>query len=214
MRWMRAAAMIGRPTTISSRRRSEPMVPAITRPEAMPNERSRADLKELWPIARFPVLRDEAADRTIPESSIIIEYLAQHHPGPVRLLPADPDLARQTRLRDRFYDLYIDVPMQKIVFDRLRPAGRKDPAGVDDARATLRTAYAMIEREMATKTWAADGGIGEWPLPGWPRATTTTSWRGSTPLWPSGVALARGPCSVRLKVLQWLGRRAGREPAH
>jgi len=124
------------------------------------NEASLTELKALWPFGKFPVLRDEAADRTIPESSIIIEYLDQHHPGPVRLLPADPDLARQTRLRDRFYDLYVDVPMQKIVFDRLRPAGRKDPAGVDDARTTLRTAYDMIEREMATKMWAMSEAFG------------------------------------------------------
>ena len=124
------------------------------------SERSLAELKALWPFGKFPVLRDEAADRTIPESSIIIEYLAEHRPGPVRLLPADPDLARQTRMRDRFYDLYVNVPMQKIVFDRLRPAGRKDPAGVDDARTTLRTAYEMIEREMATRTWAMGDAFG------------------------------------------------------
>ena len=36
MRWMRAAAIMGRPTTMSSRRSAEPMVPAITDPEAIP----------------------------------------------------------------------------------------------------------------------------------------------------------------------------------
>ena len=76
------------------------------------------------PSARCPVLRDDAKDRTVPESSIIIEYLAQHYPGRTQLVPADADLARQTRLRDRFYDLYVHEPMQKIVADRLRPAGR------------------------------------------------------------------------------------------
>src|SRR5438270_3079489 len=38
-------------------------------------------LKKLWPIGKFPVLRDEARDWTVPETSIIIEYLAQHYPG-------------------------------------------------------------------------------------------------------------------------------------
>ncbi len=42
---------------------------------------STAEFKKIWPIGKFPVLRDEARDRTIPESSIIIEYLAQHYPG-------------------------------------------------------------------------------------------------------------------------------------
>src|SRR5262245_21086770 len=67
---------------------------------------SAAAFKQIWPIGKFPVLRDEAADRTIPESSIIIEYLGQQHPGRKQLVPADADLARQVRFRDRFYDLY------------------------------------------------------------------------------------------------------------
>src|SRR6185437_10536316 len=62
----------------------------------------RAALLKLWPIGKFPVLRDDAADRTIPESSIIIEYLDERFPGRTRFIPADPKLALQTRLRDRF----------------------------------------------------------------------------------------------------------------
>src|SRR6267154_6215754 len=53
------------------------------------NEASTAAFKKLWPIAKMPVLRDDARDRTIPESSIIIEYLAQHYPGGTKLIPAD-----------------------------------------------------------------------------------------------------------------------------
>lgn len=118
------------------------------------NEASIAAFRKLWPIAKMPVLRDEARNRTIPESSIIIEYLAQYYPGRTALIPADPDLALRTRLGDRFYDLYVHEPMQKIVGDRLRPAGKNDPHGVEAARALLRTAYGMIDEEMAAKTWA------------------------------------------------------------
>ena len=118
------------------------------------SEASRAAFFALWPIGKIPVLRDRARERTIPESSIIIEYLAQYYPGPTALVPPGPDLARQTRMRDRFYDLHVAVPMQKIVTDRLRPEGGHDPFGVEQARAALTTAYDMIEREMATKTWA------------------------------------------------------------
>jgi glutathione S-transferase len=118
------------------------------------DEASRAELTKIWPPGKFPVLRDEAKDRTIPESSIIIEYLAQHYPGRTQLVPADADLARQTRLRDRFFDLYVNVPMQKVVTDRLRPAGRSDPHGVEEARALLRTACGMIDQDMETRTWA------------------------------------------------------------
>jgi glutathione S-transferase len=118
------------------------------------NETSSAAFKKIWPIGKFPVLRDEAKDRTVPESSIIIEYLAQHYPGKTQLVPVDAELARQTRLRDRFYDLYVNVPMQKIVADRLRPAGNSDPHGVEQARTLLQTACGMIDQEMGTKTWA------------------------------------------------------------
>lgn len=118
------------------------------------DETSRAEFKKIWPIGKFPVLRDDRRDRTVPESSIIIEYLAQHYPGRVQLVPADADLARQTRMRDRFYDLYVNVPMQKVVTDRLRPAGKNDPHGVEQAKALLQTAYGLIEEDMATRTWA------------------------------------------------------------
>ncbi len=118
------------------------------------NEASSAKLRKLWPVGKIPVLRDEARDRTVPESSTIIEYLAQHYPGGTKLVPADPDLARQTRLVDRFYDLQVNVPMQKVVTDRLRPEGQHDPYGVEQAKAALRTAYGMIEQGMDAKTWA------------------------------------------------------------
>src|SRR3990170_5888023 len=65
------------------------------------NETERTALLKLWPIGKFPVLRDEARDQTIPESNIIIEYLDRHHPGRVRFIPDDADHAWQMRLRDR-----------------------------------------------------------------------------------------------------------------
>ena len=99
-------------------------------------------------------MRDEAADRIVPESSIIIEYLDRHYPGATRFLPEDPDLARQTRMRDRFFDLYVHVPMQKIVTDKLRPEGGNDPVGVAEAHAMLATTLAMIDRDVEAKSWA------------------------------------------------------------
>ena len=45
--------------------------------------------------------------------------------------------------------------MQKIVTDRLRPAGSNDPHGVELARQQLLTAYGIIERDMAARQWAA-----------------------------------------------------------
>jgi glutathione S-transferase len=115
---------------------------------------SRA-LRKLWPVGKFPVLRDEARDRTVPESSIIIEYLDRHFPGRTQLLPADPERALKVRLADRFFDLYVHDPMQRIVGDKLRPADKKDPYGVDVAKAMLSKAYDMLDQDIASKRWAA-----------------------------------------------------------
>ena len=117
--------------------------------------KERADFVALWPIGKFPVIRDEAKGRTVPESSPIIEYLARHYPGPVALIPHDAELAWQVRAQDRFLDLYVHNEMQKVVGDRLRPPDKKDPYGVEQARARINTCYDMLERHLASKTWIA-----------------------------------------------------------
>jgi len=114
----------------------------------------RAAFVKLWPIGKFPVLRDEDRGLTIPESTIIIEHLAQNHSTAAALVPSDPGLALRVRAQDRFFDLHLHNQMQAIVGDRLRPADSKDPLGVAQARAKLGTAYDVIERDMASKTWA------------------------------------------------------------
>ena len=124
------------------------------------NPDERAALLKIWPIGKFPVLRDAAKDRIVPESSIIIEYLATHYPGATRFLPADADAARQIRLRDRFYDLYVHLPMQKIMGDRMRPADARDPHGVAEARARITSCYGMIDKEVAQRSWAMGEAFG------------------------------------------------------
>ena len=118
------------------------------------DETSRAAFLKVWRIGKFPVLVDASRQCTIPESSIIIEYLDQHYAGKTQFIPFDPNLARQVRMRDRFYDHYLQVPMRKIVGDRMRPPGQKDPFGVEQAKAQLRTALDITEQDMANKTWA------------------------------------------------------------
>ncbi len=119
------------------------------------DERQRAELLKLWAIGKFPVLRDDARDRTVPESTIILEYLAEHYSTPGRFVPRDPERARQCRLRDRFFDNYVNLPVGKIVTDTFRPDGRHDPFGVEQAGAQLATAYAIAEAELRDGEWAA-----------------------------------------------------------
>lgn len=111
-----------------------------------------AEFAAHWPLKRMPVLVD--GERTVVESSIIIEYLALYHRGPVTLIPEDARLALEVRMLDRFFDNYVMTPMQKIVFDKIRPEDKRDPAGVADAHALLDTAYQWLESNLKPNAWA------------------------------------------------------------
>ena len=128
-----------------------PFVPHVVN---LGDRQARDEFSKIWPFAKFPVLRDEARGRTVPESTTIIEYLAQHYPGPAKLIPNDPELAAHARAADRFYDLHLHQPMQKVVGDKLRPADCHDPSGVDQARQQMRTALRIADSEMALRRWA------------------------------------------------------------
>jgi glutathione S-transferase len=119
------------------------------------NPAVREAYRKVWPFAQFPVLRDAARARTIPESTMIIEYLAHHHAGAVKLVPEDPEQAWQVRATDRFYDLHLHEPMQKVVLDRLRPADGHDPIGVEAAKQEIRTALEIANTQLASRGWAA-----------------------------------------------------------
>jgi glutathione S-transferase len=114
---------------------------------------SRAEFAALWPIAKMPVLEDKARGEVVAETSTIIDYLDQYYPGPVRFVPADPERARLTRFWDRIHDLYIELPMQKMVLDRFRADDDHDATGVAEARKLMATALAMIDRDLAGKAW-------------------------------------------------------------
>jgi glutathione S-transferase len=116
----------------------------------------KAALERLWPMGKFPVLRDEARDVTIPESSLIVEYLDRAHSGPPPLVPADPDAALQARLWDRFFDHYVEHPLQKVVGDALRPEDGRDPHGVEEAKVVLGRAYDLLEASLGDReSWMA-----------------------------------------------------------
>ena len=115
------------------------------------SEAERAELQALWPLVKFPVLRDHARQRTVPESSMIIEYL-DHQPGQsTRLIPEDWETALDVRLWDRFFDHYVMTPMQQIVADRIQSAN----GDLSSQRALLATAYGMLEQQLTDREWIA-----------------------------------------------------------
>lgn len=111
----------------------------------------RERLAAHWPLCKFPVLHDAARGRSVPESTIIIEYLDRHAPGLQPLIPADPDAALDVRLWDRLVDQYVHNPMQEIVLERIRGTG----ADTVPQRALLVTSYRLIEQQLGTHAWLA-----------------------------------------------------------
>jgi glutathione S-transferase len=114
---------------------------------------SFAEFAAHWPLKRFPLLVDDG--RPVAEATIIIEHLGIYHPGPVRLIPDDPAAALETRFLDRFFDNYVQTPMQTIVGDALRQPAERNAKSVGDARALLDTTYSWLEQRMAQREWAS-----------------------------------------------------------
>jgi glutathione S-transferase len=112
-----------------------------------------ADWESRWPVKRFPILLDQG--REILEATIVIEYLDVHYPGPVRMIPENPDTAIDVRMMDRFFDNYISTPQQKVVFNALRPEVDRDPYGVNESREMLERAYTWLDKRMQGRQWAS-----------------------------------------------------------
>lgn len=112
---------------------------------------AKAAYAKIHPLAKIPLLiRDDGW--LIPESSIIVEFLDQHTPKP-RLIPEEPDKARQARLLDRMIDLYCTDPSATIFLDTLKPVSQSDPAVVVQARARLDVMYDFLAKQLEGKTW-------------------------------------------------------------
>ena len=118
-----------------------------------------ADWLQRWPLAKFPLLVD--GERSVVETSIIIEYLHLAHPGPVRLLPEDPMAALNVRFLDRFFDLHLMTPVQHAVNGALSGDASKQQEALAQAVEKLELAYAWLEGHLSAKdaAWAAESGF-------------------------------------------------------
>lgn len=106
-----------------------------------------------WPLAKFPLLLD--GERSIVETSVIIEYLQIKYPGAVRLLPEDPMTALDVRFLDRFFDLHIMDAVQFAVAIALRRIPGTADEGIAIAKERLEPAYAWLDTHLKGKSWAA-----------------------------------------------------------
>ena len=120
----------------------------------------RARLAELWPVGSIPVLVDGDA------------CWASRRRSSSTSTPALVHRASTRRLWDRVIDGQVMTPMQKIVADSLRPEDARDPYGVDEARATLDRAYALLD-DQPRRTTGSPGRRSASPTARPPRRSST-----------------------------------------
>lgn len=111
-----------------------------------------SEFAALWPIKRFPVVKD--GKELIFEATAIIEYLEARYPDTPRLIPDDPMKAVEVRMWDRFFDNYVNYPQQRLVYLSI---GREPNDGEDGAKwkAAFDEAYTLLDRRMAKREWVA-----------------------------------------------------------
>ena len=138
-----------------------------------------AEWLQRWPLRKFPLLVD--GEREIVETSIIIEYLQLVHPGPVRLLPADPMAALDVRFLDRFFDLHVMNAVQHAVDAALTVIPVKREEGLVIAGEKLERAYAWLEGQLAGQDLGRRRGLHAGGLRGRARRCSTRTGRTGSP---------------------------------
>ena len=132
-------------------------IPFTYRPLGPEHPENGAEWAQRWPMRKMPVLVD--GDRTIVETSAIIEHLQLEHGGPTKLIPQPGPAAVEVRMLDRIFDNYVMTPMNKLVADAMRAPEARDAQGCTDARQTLDTIYAWLDETMKDRDWSAGGGF-------------------------------------------------------
>jgi glutathione S-transferase len=126
---------------IAFHEKAVPFTPVILYPG---DPEQRAQLQKLTPLGKVPLLVLDNGWK-VPESTTIVEYLETHASGP-RLIPEDPDLARQTRFHDRLGDLYVNEPYRTVLRD-------PDKERVAQARERLDAMLGGLDNHLANRTW-------------------------------------------------------------
>jgi glutathione S-transferase len=130
-------------------------LPFTWRPINNGDATAEEEFAQRWPMRHMPLLTDGGRD--VVEASIVIEYLERYRGDAPPLIPLDAEPALHVRFLDRYFDNYVMTPMQRIVYDHIRPADQRDARGVADARALLERSYAWLDAHMAGREWAAGG---------------------------------------------------------
>lgn len=123
----------------------EPSIVSLGTPEG------RAAYEAIYPIGKVPLLKP-TEDYSIPESSIIIEYLEGHYPQGTRLIPEGVDAARQVRFCDRMCDLYINDACVAILGQQ-RGFAPQTERQLASAAKHLKISYEFLNKRLSNQDW-------------------------------------------------------------
>ena len=108
--------------------------------------------RKIYPLGKIPFLVLDDG-HWVPESSIIVEYLDTHFETGPKLIPADPELSRQVRFKDRMYDLYLNDPVTTLIFQGWKPEAERDQALIERSRRRIGVMYDFMEHNLESQTW-------------------------------------------------------------
>jgi glutathione S-transferase len=111
----------------------------------------REKYRKLYPMGKLPLIVLNHGP-LIPESSTIIEYLDSLDGK--RLISKDPDVARKTRFKDRFFDFYLTDSANVLFAEGAKPPSQQDTVKIEAAQYRIRAVYDFIEYELREQTWA------------------------------------------------------------
>lgn len=110
------------------------------------------EYRQIYPLGKVPVL-EQADGHLIPESTIIIEYLNDRYTEGQRLIPEDPELARQVRLHDRQFDLYLNDPRVSLIFENMKPKEKRDEKRIAKWARYIELSHQQLGEAIADKEW-------------------------------------------------------------
>lgn len=132
----------------------EKSVPFNPQPVDLADEQAHERYRAFYPLGKVPLLvRDDG--RMVPESSIILEYIDYRFPRGPQLIPADHELALQTRMLDRMCDQYLNDPVVSLILESWKPAGQRDQALIDRATRKIGVMYRYLGDHLAGRSYLA-----------------------------------------------------------
>lgn len=118
----------------------------------MLEEAERKKYREIYPLGKIPLLILDDG-HMIPESTIIVEYADMTSDKGPRLIPSDPQSARQVRFFDRMLDLYLNDSVANLIFEGWKPEAERDQALIDRCQERIGIMYDYLDKHLGGKTW-------------------------------------------------------------